>query len=177
MKTKIIITSASVVLIVALIFSFSIKNNQSIAYVDLSQVYNEFDMKKELEANLLKTQNARKLVLDSMELHMNTLANRIRSSNSKTEQEEGYTMFERIRTSYSEKKENFDSDNANTLDAYNKQIWKQLNQYVKDFGKENKYEFILGGDGSGSVMYAADCKEITTEIKEYVNNRYHGSTK
>jgi Skp family chaperone for outer membrane proteins len=52
-------------------------------------------------------------------------------------------------------------------------IWKRLNPYLIDFGKENGYEYIYGANGTGNVLYADEHQDITEEIIKYVNQRYH----
>ncbi len=46
---------------------------------------------------------------------------------------------------------------------------KQVKAFVKDYGKENGYTFILGANEAGSVMYGADDKDITEDVIKALN--------
>ena len=74
-------------------------------------------------------------------------------------------------------KQKFDEDNQRTYDDYEKQIWKQVNQYMKDFGVENNYTYILGAEGSWQLMYAKENNNITKEVVEFINKKYKGITR
>ena len=49
-----------------------------------------------------------------------------------------------------------------------------LNDVILDYGKENECDYILGADGSGSLMYAKDSDDITKDVLVYINNKYKG---
>lgn len=75
------------------------------------------------------------------------------------------------------KKKSFEEDNEKMVKQYDENIIKQLNQYVKDYGEKNKYQFIYGADGSGNLMYADSTYDLTKKIIEYVNERFNGEKK
>lgn len=60
---------------------------------------------------------------------------------------------------------------------YDEQILNQLNQYVKDYAKEEGYDIIYSADGSGAIMAASDDMDITDKIVAYLNERYKGMSK
>lgn len=144
-----------------------------VAYVELNQVYSDFQLKKELETKLDNVKQKRKEILDSLEVELNAISKRIEASAGKNMDE--IKAFEFTRQNYMQQHESFEQDNLNMTQQYSGQIWKQLNQYVQDYGKEHGYDYILGADGNGTVMYADQGKNITEEIKKYVNEKYKGS--
>lgn len=148
------------------------KSNR-IAFVNLSQVYTEFTMKKELETKLTNVQQSRKRILDSMGVQLNLLSMRLQGA--KLNADDPLQLdFQRRQEEYAYQQQNFESDNQAMTDQYTAQIWKQINQYVQDYAKANNYEFILGGDGSGSLMYGEASRDITKEVNVYINQRYKG---
>lgn len=149
-----------------------------LAYVNLDKVYNDFEMKKELEKKLTTVQDMRKRQLDSLELGLNILSRTLQNfemSGNKKGLEERMPEFEMLRQEYLQKQQAFEQDNQAMTQQYSEQIWKQINQYVKDFGKNKNYTYILGGDGTGSIMYAQEGNEITADVLAYVNESYKGS--
>lgn len=174
MKNKnIILILCSFLLGAVLVFSLSYLLNKKdrIAYVNLSKLYNEFEMKKELESKLMNVQQARKTIIDSMGLSLDQLAMKVQTMKS---DDPLRVDFERRREELAYKQQDFEQDNQALTEQYTNQIWKQINQYVQEYAKTNNYDFILGGDGSGVLMYGNDSKNITDEVKNYINQQYKG---
>jgi outer membrane protein len=151
---------------------YTIQSKEKTAYVNVSELYNEFDMKKEMEASYLNVEKGRQAQLDSLELELKLLNKKLQTDGSGNR--ELAEAFESKRENYLLKKEQYAEDNALMQQTYSSDIMKQLNQYVADFGKAHGYAFIFGAEGSGAVMYAEQHKEITAELKQYVNNMYKG---
>lgn len=143
------------------------------AYVDLAKVYNAFGMKKELESKLEQVQQIRKIQLDSLELDLNVLAKNLQSPG--VENRKGLEeQFTGKRQQYAFNKQRMEEESNSLTQTYDEQIWKQLNQYIKDYGKENSYTYIFGAEGSGALMYANETVDITERITAYANQRYKG---
>lgn len=174
MKKSLILLIAGIVLIGFVASYFAMINNvPKLAYVELETLYNDFPMKKELEAKLTNVQQARKNILDSLKIQLNAMSISIKSE----KEVDAIRNFQIKKQEYLAKQENFEHDNQATTQAYSAQIWKQINQYVKDYGKQNSYTLLVGTDGSGTLLYADEKKNITTEVSTYINERYSGEKK
>ncbi|MCW3084173.1 MAG: hypothetical protein JWP12_1539 [Bacteroidetes bacterium] len=141
-------------------------------YVLISEVYNGFEMKKEMEKKFLLVKNSREKILDSLELELKILGARIQKENEKNPAT--IAEFTTRRDEYVERKKTYEEDNNALSQKYDKEILAQLNQYVKNYGEENKYAYIFGSDGNGSLMYANEGDNITKEVIIYINNKYKG---
>lgn len=56
----------------------------------------------------------------------------------------------------------------------------EINAYIKQYGKEKHYTFILGATESGNIVYAADGTDITDDVLKGLNAQYdrqHPATK
>jgi len=126
------------------------------AFVINQELFAGFNGRSELNQKLEYVKERHKQVLDSLFVQM---------KNEKDE--EGLK-------SLSEKSRKFISDEQELSERYTQQIWKQINAYVNDYGKENDYEMIFGANGSGSLMYAREAVNVTDEVLEYINKRYEG---
>jgi outer membrane protein len=174
MKNKnVLLLTLSFLLGAAIVFGlvYFLNKKDKVAYVNLSKLYNEFEMKKELEAKLMNVQQARKTILDSIGLTLDQMSLKVQNT------KDGDPLridFERKRQELAYKQQDFDQDNQALTEQYTSQIWKQINQYVQDYAKANDYDFIFGGDGSGVLMYGNDKKNITEEVKSYINQQYKG---
>lgn len=160
------------VLISAVAITLYFRERHKTGFILITDVYNGFEMKKEMEAKYNKARDARKKILDSLHIDLSVLSNQLKGNNTheKTEIE----LFERKRTEYEQKMQMFDEDNTLLSRQYDEQIIKQLNQYVSDFGKENHYDLIFGNTTDGSIMYGTDKLNITREVTDFVNQRYKG---
>lgn len=53
-----------------------------------------------------------------------------------------------------------------------KAVLEEINAYLKQYGKERGYIFILGATESGNIVYAADGTDITEEVLKGLNAQY-----
>lgn len=166
MNTRIFLTVASLLGVFVLGFSVAwlvlYYQTDKTAYVDTSKLYNGFTLKKELEQRAEAIDRSRQNRLDSLQLE-------IRKSGGA-----GGRASAELEEAYARLNQQFSEDNALILKGFNEQIWKHLNQYVQDYGREHDYAFIYGGDGTGTLMYAGGKKNITDEVLNYVNRKYKG---
>jgi outer membrane protein len=151
--------------------AFSLLHSSKAGYIDNAQIYNSFTLKKELEAKLNTIKMARKSLLDSMIVDLESMAEKTQLQNDRKLNEQ----FEILKEQYLQKKQQFEEDNEALADQYTQQIWKQLNQYIKDYGQKNNYKIIFGTAGEGNLMYVEQGMDLTEEISVYVNKRYEGN--
>jgi outer membrane protein len=71
----------------------------------------------------------------------------------------------------------FEDDNQALKREFDQEIYKQLNQYMKEFGEKNGYRFILGAEGSGVLMYANEGYNVSEQVIKHINERYQGGAK
>ncbi|NAY93462.1 OmpH family outer membrane protein [Muricauda sp. JGD-17] len=50
-----------------------------------------------------------------------------------------------------------------------------INDYVKEYGKNHGYRIIFGAKGGGNIMYAEDTSDLTQTILEGLNDQYQGN--
>ncbi len=171
MKKLIIILSILNLTFISL-YIYDKVNSAKTAYVLIQEVFNVFDLKKDYERKLTATKNSRQIIVDSLELELKVLGKKIESENAKNKDD--MNVFSVKRDNYFQKKKMFEEDNELQTKKYDQEIITQLNQYIKDYGKDNGYTYIYGNDGNGSLVYARETKNITKELSEYVNEKYRG---
>jgi Skp family chaperone for outer membrane proteins len=77
---------------------------------------------------------------------------------------------------YNEHKATFDDYYAASDKDINDQVWKRLNPYIEEFGKEQNLHLIIGANGMGTVLYNDDYYDLTAKAVKYVNEKYeHGN--
>jgi outer membrane protein len=176
MKRFIIFALITVVVCAGISYAIvEVKSKQKkMGWVSLSDLFNDFALKKELEMKLKKVKDQRQGIIDSLEFNLRFLSKQIQAEQQKDKDK--ITTFELKRDEYIQKKKQFDEDNDAVAKQYDSQIISQMNQYVKDFGTKHGYTYIFGADGSGFLMYSLEADNITKEVKTYINDRYKGNT-
>jgi len=153
---------------VCLYVLYDLSSRKKTVYVNTAEVYNQFSLKKELEKKLEKTQLTKKTILDSLHMQLSLLA-RIEkptaddSRRARELQEQVYY-----------KEHQYREEDENEAQQYTNQVWEQLNQYMKDYGKEKGYQFVLGANGQGNLMYADEGSDVTKDVVGFVNAKYQG---
>jgi outer membrane protein len=149
------------------------KQKQKIVFVNIETVYDDFLLKKELEAKFDNVANARQQILDSLKLELNLFYKTI-SSNKDVEK---IQAFQQKKQEYSIKEQSYLESTEQTNEQYKNQIWKQLSQYMKKFGSKNNYQYILGFENKSAVLYGDEAEDVTAEASDYINKAYKGDEK
>jgi outer membrane protein len=154
-----------IMLLAGIVLSSCQQKNKT-GYVVTQKLFAEYKATKELDAALTATRDKQKFILDSLALSIKI----IEPFSAKDREKVNWK-----KKAYSELYTRFEEENAKRYEEFNAGIWKQINQYITDYGKENKYMFIHGADGSGSLMYADSTFDITKDVIKYMNLKYAGN--
>ena len=133
-------------------------------FVHNKTIFAEFNGKKELEAKLNGLKERHKYILDSLQTELVEL-NKENANNE---------VFQKKRAFYMNLEQEFTKEQDEKSAEYTSQIWQRINEYIKAYGDENGYTFIYGAQGSGSIMYADETKNVTDEIVKFMNAKYEG---
>ena len=150
------------------------KQTKPNVFIDLPYVFNEFALKKDLQKKYTNVMAGRKKNIDSLGFFLQNLEAELKSE-SKPDQEK-VKLFLNKQKVYMEQVKIFDEEDKSINSDYDAQIFKQLNQYVTDYGKENNINIIFGSMGNGSLMYADSTINITNKIVIYINKKYAGTS-
>lgn len=170
MKGNILSVGIAVIALVLASWKF-FSEEKRIGYVDIKQVFNEFDMKKELESALETNLKERKKTLDSLTF---LLQSKSEIAKTKEPTQEWINEFQLLQQTYYNEKQFFDQYNQETIEKSNNQIITQMTQYIKDFGQKEGFSFILGSNENGNVLYGNEGSDISKEVIEYINKSYQG---
>lgn len=172
-KSKIIYGTFSILTILLATAVILMWNGQpKVGYVNLKKVYDEFELKKELDAKLTDIQTSRQHILDSLKIHL-TAMNSIMQPDSKATDEQK-EMYMSKRDEYFRLEDQFAADNEALTRQYMEMIWKRINEYASGYGKEHGYKLMVGGDGTGAVMFSSEELDITQDFLVYANTNFKG---
>lgn len=141
------------------------KRNKT-GYILTQKVFDGFDGTKQIKSKLQNQENRQKQVIDSLTMEYKLVAS-LPDAASKVK-------ATRIKEVYNSLYMQFQKQSEDDVKKYNADIWKQINQYVNEYGKENNYGILYGADGTGSLMYADSTLNISDKVIKYINKKYAG---
>jgi len=172
-KSKVVIIVSLMILIVSICWLFiRTENSLKVGYVKIQEVFDNFDMKKELQARLESTERGQKIHLDSLTFALQVMSDKLNAQKNPSEAE--IAAFSRLKNVYLGRKKEFEEEKQKVTNEYNEQIISRMRQYINDYGREQAYTFILGDDNNGSIMYGAQEKNITPDVIQYLKQKYQG---
>ena len=124
---------------------------------------------KELEQKLEQNTAQQKAQIDSLYLDISMLREKFNAGEQSVlnELKQKEQVWVQLNQQYNEQYQQKSQE-------YTNQLWEQINQYVLEFGKEHKFDYIHGANGDGGLMYGSEREDLTKEIIEYVNKKYEG---
>lgn len=158
-------------LLILIIYSLiSCSHKDKDGYVQVNKLYAEFEMTKELNKKLQTSLNIKKQILDSLKFGLKQVE--LQLNTNKTDKL--LQLYQLKKQEYLYKEQAFNEDNQKMSQQYSEQALNQINKYVEEYGKQNGYEYIYGASGNGSLMYANEKKDITSQVLSFINQKYQG---
>ncbi len=159
------------IILLGVVFLSSCGKAPKIAYANNKELFDGFELTKELTAKLEEKKIASQLVLDSLKLELVSLKKQIESL-----EEPDAAMLKQHQLLYNEyltKETSFSESHEQLAIQYDEQIMKQLNEYIKLYGEEQELDLLLGA-GDGNLLYAPKGIDVTQGLINYSNSKYQG---
>jgi len=157
------------------IISLTACQQQKIGFVDNSVLINEYQERKDVEASLNTKIEAFKIRTDSLrsafeleikeaELKARTMSKSAIQTLSQELQQKEQRLSQRVQ---------FEQQQiAQESQTLNDSIINRVKAFVQDYGKSNNYNYILGSNEAGSVLYGEEASDLTQEILKVLNENY-----
>ncbi len=166
----------NLVLVVLVMLAFmSCQQPQKIGYVDNATLVNDYQEKKDIEAQLQSKIDAFQKRTDSLrkafQLEINEAEIKARCMSQKNVQKLSKDLQDK-ETALSQRVQFEQQQIAQESESKNDSLIKKVKDFVKDYGNKNGYSFILGSNEAGSVMYGQDSSDLTQTILDLLNAQY-----
>ncbi len=135
--------------------------NKKTAVVDVIQLCDQYNLKKELEAH-------EKVKLEAINAQLDSIANKFRMAQATKNTEEA----NKLGNAYGYLKTQLQNEYNQGNKEINEQIWKRLNPILEEYGKRHELHLIIGANGMGTVLYNDEYFDITKDVIKYVNKKY-----
>jgi outer membrane protein len=158
------------------IISLTACQQQKIGFVDNGILVNEYQERKDVEANLnikievfkARTDSLRsafELEIKEAELKARTMSQSAIQKLSQELQQKEQLLSQRVQ---------FEQQQiAQESQSLNDSIIKRVKAFVQAFGESNNYNYILGSNEAGSVLYGHEASDLTQEILKALNESYN----
>jgi len=175
--SKITLPLAILAFLFSIITFFYSQSSSEQVYVDVNKLLEGYKRTKVVRAEFEKKANVLKSNVDSLV----------------TDWQKELKLYEKERSSYSKKelelKQELLGNKQQQINNYQQAIQKQIqeedkkatqtvindiNDYVKEYGKEKGYKIIFGANGGGNVMYADESADLTAKVLEGLNAEFQG---
>jgi outer membrane protein len=170
---KYLLTICFVLVLIISYLGYSRYRQDKLGYVMNAELFEKYKGKKDMEKNLLDFQNKNRAFFDSLTLELKLQQNKLRKGEVKNEEDQAAIIQSKV-NNYTRLYQEFQEENNKRTEEFETQTWNQINQYLKEFGKEKHYTIIYGATGNGSLMYADESKDLTKEVIEFINKKYEG---
>ncbi|WP_431133046.1 OmpH family outer membrane protein [Psychroserpens mesophilus] len=150
----------------------SCQEPQKIAYIDNAKVVNEYQKKIDFEKKFQVKVTAFNKKADSLDKAIQMEAQLFQTKAAKMSQKDAETEYQTLlqkkqMQDYQLKAEEqtLQEEGQTKIDT----LIKEVRTFVKDYGKRNGYDYILGANDAGSVMYGEESNDLTQTIIDALN--------
>ncbi|MDA8850477.1 OmpH family outer membrane protein [Flavobacteriaceae bacterium] len=157
------------------ILSFTACQQQKIGFVDNGVLINEYQERVDIEANLQIKIDAFKSRTDSLrsafELEIKEAELRARKMSQADVQKLSQELQQKEQV-LSQRVQFEQQQIAQESQTLNDSLIKTVKNFVRAYGKSNNYNYILGSNEAGSVLYGEESSDLTQEILKALNDGY-----
>lgn len=163
-------------LVLAVIFIGLVGCQQSkIGYVDNVKLLNDYQEKVDLESKFKTKVEAfgkkRDSLQQAFQIEAQAFQNKAQKMAQKKAQEE-YGLLQQksqfLGQQLQQEEQQLQVASQTEMDSLVSKVKKE----IKDYGKANGFNYILGGGDGGSVLYGTDADNLTEEITKILNDKY-----
>ncbi|TYA74166.1 OmpH family outer membrane protein [Seonamhaeicola marinus] len=162
-------------LLVALVFT-SCQKQKKIGFVDNGTLINDYQEKKDLEEKFKGLEDTFKKKTDSMSQAFQLEVQQTQLKAQKSSRKKAQELMGGLQQKQSLLQQQIQFEQNQIAQSFQTEIDSliiKVKDFVKDYGKANQYDFILGtSEGAASVLYGKDETDLTQSILDALNAEY-----
>ncbi|MHA7942449.1 OmpH/Skp family outer membrane protein [Formosa sp. 3Alg 14/1] len=162
-------------LVIVLITMASCQQTQKIAFVDNSKLINEYQEKIDVEAKYKTMIEASNKRTDSLAQSFQAEYQEFQAQASSMAQNKAQERYQQLGQKQQMLQQQIQMAEQQIATESQKEIDSLISKvrtFVKDYGKSNGYDFILGSNDAGSVMYGKEGDDLTETLVKALNDSY-----
>lgn len=153
-------------------------SNIKIAYVDVDSLLNKYNFCKDLNEAMMRKQenvnatlNEKAQALDKELQEFNRKLNNHVFTQERAQEEQNRLM--RKRQELDQLHQRLMAELQQESDKTNMQLRDSVNTFIKEYNKNKGFSLIISNTGSDNLLYADQSLNITQEVIDGLNKRYH----
>ena len=153
----------------------SCQEQQKIAFIDNGDVINDYQMKIDIEEKYKLKDEAFKKKMDSVSQAFQIEAQAFQLAAGKMSRKKQEEKYQELGQKQQILQQQFQYEQQQIQQAFSAEmdsVIVKVNDFVEDYGKKNAYDFILGKNQAGSVMYGEEVNDISDAVAKALNDAY-----
>lgn len=158
--------------LLTLVMLSSCQEQTKIGFVDNSKLINDYQKKKDVEAEFQIEIDAFNKRVDSLGQALQAQAAQLQEKDPQMTQKSSQDEYQALSQQYQRFQQESQMEEQQIQRKGQTEIdtlIKTVRAFVKDYGEKNGYSYILGSNEAGSVMYGKESQDLTKEISEALN--------
>ena len=172
-KTAIIISVTALVLSAVQYFK---SDKQKTAYIYINEVVAEYHAMQDVDDKLTLSETMGKENLDTFYKNIQDKINWLKENHENIKDSEVVDKHHEIidlEKVFNTMKQRTNNKLDSIRFTLKEPIYKDVNQYIKNYSEENGYDYVLGNLGNGNIMYGNNIYDITLEVIDGINVAYN----
>lgn len=149
------------------ILTFSSKD-KTINYIDLRKVYDNFQLKTELENKFKSETSDSRDRITSIELSIDSVESNFENGAIEL------TMANKLSRELNIERQNLQFSIEQLQAKYDQQINSQLQSYLGEFGEQLDVKLLLALDTDATILYEDSTLNLSDEAIDFINKKYQG---
>jgi outer membrane protein len=149
-----------------------------IAYVNVDSLLLHYEFAKESNESLIKKQEDSRLKINTLARQLQNemgdfqrkLENNAFLSRDRAQQEQ--TRLQKKQQDLQELDGSLSKQLVQVQQKMSEQLRDTINNFMKEYNKEHKYQLIISNTSSDNILYAEKTYDITAEVTKLLNERY-----
>ena len=154
---------------------FSCQQESKVGFVNNGELINGYQMKIDIESKYdgINQKFTKKMDSLSQEFQKEVMQFQSKQQSMTQKQlEETYQMLgqkqQLLQQQYQSEQQELEKASQTEIDT----VISKVKDFVKQYGKDNQYKYILGSNEAGSVLYGEESSDLTKVILEALNTKY-----
>ncbi|RYD54592.1 MAG: OmpH family outer membrane protein [Sphingobacteriales bacterium] len=169
-------TALTILLIISAgLFYHLYKSRPRIAYVRTLELVYGYNGMKRAHADFKQQTTAWQSNIDTLRINYERSLSKYQQNLptlSAKEKEEQQALLKRMEFDLNNYASVIEGQAKEQEQSLTESVLNQINSYVESYAKKQGYDLVLGAEGSGSIVYAADAYDITKEVLSALNEEH-----
>lgn len=146
----------------------SFSKDLKIGYVDIFEIFNEYEKTKDYDAVLEKKKDKEKTKLDASKEKIQKMQNKLSLLKDEEQEKQAEKIEDAIRDFKKEERKIY-IDLKKERDEKMKEIVTDINDTIEDYAKKNNLDLVVNAN---AILYGAKAMDLTETILKIVNKTY-----